>query len=86
MRQQNIIIQGINEGKLTDAQYLAKFCGILEVDHTSLRASHRLRMKKCDKQRLLKIVMKSVEEKENVMARLSRLRAAKDDFRKISVM
>ena len=84
-RELNVIIHGIHEGKYTDNQYLDKLFGILGVDPTSACMYHRLGMKKSDRQRPLKIMMKSVNEKRNFMARLGRLRGAEDEFKKISV-
>ena len=85
MREQNIIIHGINEGKHTDAQYVSKLFDILGLDHSGLSASCRLGMKQNERKRPLKLVMKSIVEKHKVMSRLGRLRGADEEFKKISV-
>ena len=84
-REQNIIIHGIDEGKYTEAQYLAEFFDVLELDLNSMCASHRLGTKQNDRIRPLKIIMKSVKEKVKVMSRLGRLKGADEVFKKISV-
>ena len=84
-RDQNIIIHGIDERKYTEAQYLAEFFNVLELDLNSMSASHRLGTKQNDRIRPLKIIMKSVKEKGKVMSRLGRLKGADEVFKKISV-
>ena len=84
-RDQNIIIHGINEGEDTDTQYLSKFFDTLELDQTGVSVSYRLGKKQNERKRPLKIEMKSIDDKRNVMSRLGRLRYADDNFKKISV-
>ena len=84
-RDMNLIIHGINEGEQNDQHYLPKFLDILGVNQESVQASHRLGRKSCEKRRPLKVVMRSVKEKEDLMSRLGRLRTAEDKFRKVSV-
>ena len=80
-REPNIIIHGINEGTLTDTDYLLKLFGILGLDYTDLRTAHRLGRKHEEKSRPLKIAV----EKYKFMSRLGRLKNADDTFKKISV-
>ena len=63
-REQNIIIHGINEGNDNDALYLHKLFDILGMGHTGPSISYRLGIKKCDRPWPVKVVMKSVDEKE----------------------
>ena len=84
-RDQNIIIHGIYEGDRDDGQYLTKLLEILGMGHTNPLTAHRLGMKKCDRQRPLKVTMKKVEEKQELMSRLGLLSVAEYDFRNISV-
>ena len=84
-RELNIIIHGINEGTFNDTEYLSKLFSILGLDFTGLCASHRLGMKHTVKSRPLKIIMKSVIEKNEVMSRLGRLKDAVAEFKKISI-
>ena len=85
MRDQNVIIHGIYEGDGDDRQYLTKFFDILGMDHTGPLAAHRLGIKKNDRQRPLRVTMKTLEDKEELMSRLGFLWNAKNDFKKISV-
>ena len=84
-REQNVIIHGVNEGDYTDTDYLTKLFYILEMDHIAPPLSYRLGVKNCKRPRPVKVIMKSVEEKEQLMSRLALLRYAKDEFKKISV-
>ena len=74
--------EGINEGTFNDTVNYSAFS-----DWTSpvCDGSHRLGMKHTVKSRPLKIIMKSVIEKNEVMSRLGRLKDAVAEFKKISI-
>ena len=55
------------------------------MDHTGPLAAHRLGMKKSDRQRPLRVTMKTLEDKEELMSRLGFLWNAENDFKKISI-
>ena len=85
MRDQNIIIHGIYEGDGDDRLYLTKLFDFLGMDHTGLLAAHRLGIKKSDRQRPLRVTMKTLEDKEELMSRLGLLWNAENDLKKMSV-
>ena len=85
MRDQNIIIHGIKEGDRDDKQYLTKLLAILGMGHTNPLTAHRLGTKNSDRQRPLKVIMKTIEEKHELMSRLGLLSGAEYDFKNISV-
>ena len=47
--------------------------------------THRLGMKKLDRPRPIKLTMKSIDQKEQFMSKLGKLKFADDEFKKISV-
>ena len=84
-RDQSIIIHGVQEGDRDDKQYITKFFSILEMTHTGQLTAHRLGMKQDNRQRPLKVTMKTLEEKEQLMSRLGLLWGAENEFKNISV-
>ena len=85
IRDQNIIIHGVNERDKADTDYLKKLFDILGMGHTGPSMSHRLGTKKFDRPRPVQITMKSVEEKQQFMSKLGLLNHADDEFKNISI-
>ena len=84
-RDQNFIKHGGSEGNHMDADYLNEFFNILEMGHTGPFTRHRLGIRNSDRPRPLKVVMKSVDEKEKLMSNLDLLNKAENKFKRISV-
>ena len=55
------------------------------MDHTGLLKAHHLGIKKSDRQRPLRVTMKTLEDKEELMSRLGLLWNAENDLKKMSV-
>ena len=68
-----------------DTDYLKNLFDILGMGHTGPSMSHRLGTKKFDRPRPVQITMKSVEEKQQFMAKLGLLNHADDEFKNISI-
>ena len=90
-RKSNIIIHGADEVgatseeiKLEDAKYVTNIFHTLGLKCTPNSVS-RLGKENEKKQRPIKIKMRSVEDKENVMKNLKRLKGKEEEFGKISV-
>ena len=85
-RENNIIIHGVtdNNNSTEDDTYVDSFLAILgaSVKPTSV---NRLGKPNSDKSRPLKLAMATISDKNLVMSRLTNLKAADDQFRKISV-
>ena len=85
-RENNIIIHGVTDNNVPteDDTFVYSFLEILgaNVKPTSI---HRLGKPNNDKSRPLKLAMASISDKNLVMSRLTNLKAADDQFRKISV-
>ena len=90
-RSQNFIIHGAeeigenaDEIKGNDKQYIKDILEKLQVN-AEAKSVTRLGQPNEKKMRVLKVVMKSEADKDNVMANLRRLKGTEDDFGKISV-
>ncbi len=86
-REKNIIIHGVNEGGTAghDATYLNQLFDILQVKHIIPAASHRLGKKNEKKARPIKITMKCIADKDELMSKLGNLKNANNKFKKINV-
>ena len=84
LRASNIVIQGVNEGKQEDKDYISLLLKTLGV-HSEPESITRLGKSEPNKNRLLKIKVNSVSDKNQFMSRLSNLKNVEDRFRKINV-
>ena len=92
-REKNIIIHGVNENadfsnenkKEMDNTYVAALLLILGVDVNPKFLTRLGKVDANEKCRPLKVIMNSVEDKDQIMARLSNLRTAEQQYRNIIV-
>ena len=85
MRDQNVIIHGIYEGNRDDSEYVTKFFNVLQMGHTNPLSIHRLGIKQSDRQRPLQVIMRTIQEKAELMSKLGLLWGAEDKSKRISV-
>ena len=85
-RENNIIIHGVtdNNDSTEDDTYVDSFLAILGAN-VKPASTNRLGKPNSDKSRPLKLTMATIADKNLVMSRLTNLKAADDQFRKISV-
>lgn len=85
-RARNIIIHGIkvDKGKEHDGRIVAELFRNVMVSHVP-NSIDRLGMKKTDKSRPIRIIMRTEKEKLDFMSNLGRLKYGIDDFKKISI-
>ena len=92
-RENNIIIHGVKERSKNSEKQMKELDdtyvdSLFEILGLTIRPTSTTRLGKFDPDgncRPLKLVMKSIEEKQSVMSRLSNLKTAEEQYRKISV-